>query len=69
MTGEPYPDDPDQIRQLLSEQITKPVQWETLMNNIAKSEVDEYFELGIGNQLKAMSKRINEKEWSKFVKS
>ena len=65
VTGEPYTY-PEQIRQLLSEQITKPVQWETLMNNIAKSEVDEYFELGIGNQLKAMSKRINVTEWNKF---
>jgi hypothetical protein len=39
------------------------------MNNIANTNVDEYIELGIGNQLKAMSKRINEKEWNKFVKS
>ena len=68
VTGEPYTDS-EQIRQLLSEQITKPVQWQNLMNNIAKSEVDEYFEVGIGSQLKTMSKRINEKEWNKFVKS
>jgi [acyl-carrier-protein] S-malonyltransferase len=65
VTGEPYTD-PEQIRQLLSEQITKPVQWETLMNNIANLNIDEYFELGIGSQLQTISRRISEKECNKF---
>ena len=57
----------DEIRQLLGEQITRSVQWEQLMNNIIKLNVDEYMEIGIGNQLKTIIKKINMAEWSKFV--
>lgn len=49
-----------EIRGLLARQLVEPVQWEaTLKHLIDSMEKGELFELGPGQQIKAMCKRIN----------
>ena len=51
---------PDEIRGLLARQLVEPVQWEaTLKHLIGTMHKTELFELGPGQQIKAMCKRIN----------
>lgn len=59
VTGRPM-GGPDDIRALLSRQLVEPVQWEaTLKHLIGSMHKRELFELGPGQQIKAMCKRID----------
>ena len=59
VTGQPM-GGPDDIRALLSRQLVEPVQWEaTLKHLIGSMHKRELFELGPGQQIKAMCKRID----------
>jgi len=51
--------DKDQIKNLLYEQLTAPVQWVEIINNMIKDGVDEFYEIGPGKVLQGLVKRIN----------
>ena len=50
---------PQQIKELLIEQIEKPVRWRESVNNMVKLGVDNFIELGPGKVLSGLVKRIN----------
>ena len=47
------------IRQLLYEQLTKPVLWQSLIENMIKDGFEQFFELGPGKVLRGLHKRID----------
>lgn len=53
-TGEPYPDNEETMKALLSKQICSPVHWETIIRNMLDSGVDTFIELGPGKTLCGM---------------
>jgi [acyl-carrier-protein] S-malonyltransferase len=57
--------EPADIAAALQAQLTSPVRWTTCMETLVASGVDRFLELGPGNTLTAMGKRINpEVRWS-----
>lgn len=53
--------DPEEIRQLLSQQVISPVRWEDSIATMMQSGVDEFYEIGAGTVLRGLMKRINRK--------
>lgn len=51
--------DKDKIRQLLLQQLTKPVLWQNLIQNMIADGYEQFFELGPGKVLRGLQKRIN----------
>ena len=51
--------DPTRIRELLSEQITRPVRWTEIVLNMISNGVREFVELGPGNVLTKLVQRIS----------
>ncbi|MEW6508109.1 MAG: ACP S-malonyltransferase [Bacteroidota bacterium] len=49
----------DQIKDLLLEQLTKPVRWEETIVNMINDGADEFYEIGPGKVLQGLVKRIN----------
>jgi len=49
----------EEIKKLLFEQVTSPVRWEETINNMINDGVDEFYEIGPGNVLQGLLKRIN----------
>ncbi|MCH9030509.1 MAG: ACP S-malonyltransferase [Bacteroidetes bacterium] len=49
----------DEIKNNLFEQVTSPVQWEKTIMNMIEDGYDEFYELGPGNVLQGLLKRIN----------
>ena len=59
VTGLPI-EPPEDIRRLLARQLVEPVQWETTLKHlIGPMGKSQLFELGPGQQIKAMCKRIS----------
>ena len=59
VTGQPM-QGTDDVRALLARQLVEPVQWEAILKHlIGTMHKTELFELGPGQQIKAMCKRIN----------
>jgi [acyl-carrier-protein] S-malonyltransferase len=56
VTGE-FATDADSIRELLSQQITQPVQWEKTLHTIKKSRTTHFVEVGPGKVLSGLVKR------------
>jgi len=54
---------PKDICELLKQQLTSPVLWETCVRGMIKEGVSEFYEVGPMKQLKAMMKRIDPKVW------
>lgn len=54
-----YSDDPNQIKQLLIDQIEKPVRWREIVINMINSKVDKFIEIGPGKVLSGLIKRID----------
>ncbi|MBE0573004.1 MAG: ACP S-malonyltransferase [Ignavibacteriaceae bacterium] len=48
-----------EIKSLLSEQITAPVRWEEAIRNMIADGIEEFYEIGPGNVLQGLVKRIN----------
>jgi len=48
-----------EIKSKLSEQITAPVRWEETISNMIDVGIDEFYEIGPGNVLQGLVKRIN----------
>ncbi len=57
-TGEPA-EDPEEIRELLKRQIISPVLWEASMRRFISEGFTQFFELGPGNVLTGMMRRID----------
>ena len=51
--------DPDDIKQLLIEQIEKPVRWREIIINMANSNVEKFIEIGPGKVLSGLIRRID----------
>jgi len=49
----------DKIRQLLVQQLTKPVLWQTIIENMIADGYQPFYEIGPGKVLKGLQKRIN----------
>ena len=49
----------EEIKKLLFEQVTAPVRWEETINNMINDCIDEFYEIGPGNVLQGLLKRIN----------
>ncbi|MFZ2322148.1 MAG: ACP S-malonyltransferase [Ignavibacteriaceae bacterium] len=49
----------DQIKNLLTEQVTSPVRWEETITNMISDGFDEFYEIGPGKVLQGLIKRIN----------
>jgi len=50
---------PAQIRTLLVEQLTQPVRWETCMRSLLEAGIRIFLEVGPGNVLKGLARRID----------
>ncbi len=48
-----------EIKSLLNEQITAPVRWEETIKNMISDGIEEFYEIGPGNVLQGLVKRIN----------
>mmetsp|Transcript_59015 Transcript_59015/g.97585 ORF Transcript_59015/g.97585 Transcript_59015/m.97585 type:complete len:356 (+) Transcript_59015:201-1268(+) len=53
--------DPAVIKQILTKQVTAPVQWETIMKDLVSSGLEVGYELGPGKVLSGIMKRIEKK--------
>jgi [acyl-carrier-protein] S-malonyltransferase len=51
--------DPQHIRELLQKQLTAPVLWENIMNNMLADGFSNFYEVGPGKVLQGLLKRIN----------
>lgn len=51
----------EEIKTNLLEQLTSPVRWEQTINNMISDGIDEFIEIGPGNVLQGLVKRINPK--------
>lgn len=49
----------DEIKNLLYEQLTAPVPWVSIINNMIADGIEEFCEIGPGNVLQGLVKRIN----------
>ncbi|MGD9722836.1 MAG: ACP S-malonyltransferase [Pirellulales bacterium] len=54
-------DDPDEIRDLLLEQLVSPVRWEDSLRYLLTSGYDQFYEVGPGRVLRGLLKRIERK--------
>ena len=54
-------DDPEEIRQLLVQQVVSPVRWEDSMNKLLADGTDQFYEIGPGRVLRGLLKRIARK--------
>merc|ERR1712176_1581709 len=57
--------DPKTIVQLLKIQLTSPVLWESSVRAMVSAGIQEFYEVGPKNQLKAMMKRIDSSAFGK----
>ena len=51
--------DKDSIRNLLLKQLTKPVLWQQIIENMIEDGYDQFYEIGPGKVLRGLLKRIN----------
>lgn len=58
-TSQPYPENEQEIRELLVEQISNPIRWKTLIENMIEQGVDTIVEVGPGTALTKMITRIS----------
>ena len=58
VTAQPT-NDPKEIKQLLIEQIEKPVRWREIVINMINSKVEKFIEIGPGKVLSGLIKRID----------
>jgi [acyl-carrier-protein] S-malonyltransferase len=54
-------DDPEEIRQLLMQQVCSPVRWEESLRLMLSAGVDQFYEVGPGRVLRALLRRIDRK--------
>lgn len=54
-------DDPEEIRQLLIQQVVQPVRWEDSMRYLLAEGCDEFYEVGPGRVLRGLLRRVDRK--------
>lgn len=54
-------DDPEEIRDLLVQQVVRPVRWEDSMNYLIQNDYDQFFDVGPGRVLRGLMRRISRK--------
>jgi [acyl-carrier-protein] S-malonyltransferase len=54
-------DDPEDIRQLLVQQVVSPVRWEESMARLLREGFDSFYELGPGRVLRGLLRRLDRK--------
>ena len=59
VTGEPHPDNGEEIRSLMVRQVTSPVRWEACILGLKNRGVTEYVECGPGRVLSGLIRRID----------
>ncbi|MBN1878913.1 ACP S-malonyltransferase [bacterium] len=59
VTARPIPNEPSAIRDALVQQVTAPVQWEKSIKSMADTGVELFVEIGPGNVLTNLAKRIS----------
>lgn len=76
VTASPFPSDPDSIRKLLGRQLVEPVRWEATLvaltspddvNNAGTEGGRKLHELGPGQQIKSMVRRVSGDAWKAMV--
>lgn len=60
LTGAPYPNDTAEIRSLLVQQISKPVQWNASMRFLLRAGVTRFKEAGPGNVLTRLIQQVEQ---------
>ena len=55
-----------EIKDLLGKQLVQPVLWENVLKDMLLQNRTKLFELGPGQQIKAMVRRINTEVWKTF---
>ncbi len=58
---------PDEIRQLLAEQLTSPVRWVKIVENMIQDGASEFHEVGPGSVLTGLLRRINREVTGKSI--
>ncbi|MCA8998166.1 MAG: ACP S-malonyltransferase [Planctomycetaceae bacterium] len=53
--------DPEQLKQILVQQVIRPVRWEDGIRHMLDAGIDEFYEIGPGRVLTGLLKRINRK--------
>eukprot|EP00898_Chlorokybus_atmophyticus_P005012 jgi/Chlat1/5511/Chrsp360S05337 len=66
VTGKPFPDGKS-IPELLARQLVEPVQWESTLKSLIQAGKKDMFEVGPGQQIKAMVKRMDQSVWKGFT--
>lgn len=61
VTAAPHDADPESIRRLLADQVTRPVLWEATMRRMLADGFDAFYEIGPGRVLAGLLKRIDRK--------
>ncbi len=59
VTGLEFPDNPVEMRKLLSEQVVSPVLWHTTVLRMLTSAPEQFLEIGPGKVLTGLMKRID----------
>jgi [acyl-carrier-protein] S-malonyltransferase len=60
-------DDPEEIRELLIQQVLHPVRWEESMRYLLAEGFDSFYEVGPGRVLRGLLRRIDRKAWCQCV--
>ncbi|WIA44196.1 hypothetical protein OEZ86_010517 [Tetradesmus obliquus] len=74
VTAQPFPSDPAAIRELLGRQLVEPVRWEGTLAGLLSQGADvaawggceQLYEVGPGQQVKAMVRRLDQAAWRAF---
>lgn len=61
VTADDYPNDQDGIRKLLTDQLVRPVLWEDSIRRLIEREITHFVEVGSGNVLTGLMRRIDRK--------
>lgn len=67
VTAMPFPSDAKEIRRLLSRQLVEPVRWQPTLAALITAKHFPLHELGPGQQIKAMVKRMDPVFWKALV--
>ncbi len=59
--------EPEEIKRNLTEQLTSPVRWLEIIENMIQDGATEFYEIGPGNVLKGLLKRINREVEGKSI--
>ncbi|MFQ5677776.1 MAG: [acyl-carrier-protein] S-malonyltransferase, partial [bacterium] len=58
---------PEEIRQLLVQQLTSPVRWLEIVENMVRDGASQFYEIGPGSVLTGLLKRINKEVVGKAI--